>query len=78
MAVATVVLSLAMRRGAFGAPVAALGFATAVGDAVGAYPDLISPAVLFGCQFLFAAWFVAVGWKVFGFHEQGPEIARAR
>ena len=65
MAVATFVLSLAMRRGAFGAPVAALGFATAAGDTVGAYPDLISPVVLFGCQLLFTAWFAAVGWKLF-------------
>ena len=71
MAVATFVLSLAMRRGAFGAPVAALGFATAVGDTVGAYPDLISPVVLFVCQLLFAAWFVAVGWKLLKTHEQG-------
>ena len=73
MAVATVVLSLAMWRGAFGAPVAALGFATAVGDTVGAYPYLISPVVLFGCQLLFAAWFIAVGWKLFRIHEQGRE-----
>ena len=73
MAVATFVLSLAMRRGAFGAPVAALGFATAVGDTVGAYPYLISPVVLFGCQLLFAAWFVAVGWKLLRTHEQGRE-----
>ena len=73
MAVATFVLSLAMRRGAFGAPIAVLGFATAAGDTVGAYPYLISPVVLFGCQILFAAWFVAVGWKLFGIHGQGPE-----
>ena len=71
MAVATFVLSVAMRRGAFGAPVAALGFATAVGDTIGAYPYLISPVVLFGCQFLFAAWFAAVGWTLFTIHEQG-------
>ena len=73
MAVATFVLSLAMRRGGFGAPVAALGFATAVGDTVGAYPDMISPMVLFWCQLMFAAWFVAVGWKLFRIHEQGRE-----
>ena len=73
MAVATFVLSLAMRRRAFGAPVAALGFATAVGDTVGAYPYLISPVVLFVCQLLFAAWFVAVGWKLFRSHEEARE-----
>lgn len=70
MAVATAVLSLAMWRGAFGAPVAALGFATAVCDVVGSYPYLISTAVLFGCQLMFAAWFVAVGWKLLRGHEQ--------
>ena len=65
MAVSTFILSLAMRRGAFGAPVAALGFATAVGDAVWSYPYLISPVVQVGCQLLLAAWFVAVGWQLF-------------
>ena len=74
MAVATFVLSLAMRRATFGAPVATLGFVTAVADAVGSYPDLISAVVLFACQFLFAAWFVAVGWTLFGTHEQGSEF----
>ena len=73
MAVATFVLSLAMRRGAFGTPVAALGFATAVGDTVEAYPDLISPVVRFVCQLLFAAWFVAVGWTLSRIHDQGRE-----
>src|SRR5712691_10936345 len=74
MAVATFVLSLAVRRGALGAPVvAALGFATAVRDTVGAYPYLISPVVLFGCQFLFTAWFVAVGWTLFRIHDQRRE-----
>jgi hypothetical protein len=62
MAVATFVLSLAMRRSAYGAPVAYLGFATAVCDLVGAYPYLIGPIPTLGCQMVFAAWFVAVGW----------------
>lgn len=73
MAVATFVLSLAMRRGAFGAPVAALGFATAVGDAVWSYPYLISPVVQFGCQLLLALWFTAVGWKLFRMHRLSGE-----
>ena len=71
MAVATVTLSLAMSDGNFGRPVAALGFATAVGDVIGAYPDLISPPVLFACQFLFAAWFAAVGWTLSRIRNQG-------
>ena len=73
MAVATFVLSLAMRRTGFSAPVAWLGFATAVGDIVGAYPYLIRPVVLFGCQLLFAAWFVAVGWTLFTVREPALE-----
>lgn len=76
MAVATVLLSVAMTRGDFGAPVAMLGFATAVGDVVGAYPYLISPVVLFGCQFLFAAWFVAVGWTLFHMREPHRDMPR--
>ncbi|MEO0826004.1 MAG: hypothetical protein AAFW84_21105 [Cyanobacteria bacterium J06635_15] len=73
MAVATFVLSLAMRRGAFGARVAVLGFATAVGDVVWSYPYLISPVVQFGCQLLLAAWLAAVGWKLFRIHRQNGE-----
>ena len=68
MAVATFVLSLAMRHGAFGTPIVALGFATTVGDVVWSYPYLISPVVQFGCQFLLAAWFAAVGWKLLSMH----------
>ena len=73
MAGATFALSLAMRRAAFGGSAAALGFATAVGDIVGAYPYLINPMVLFACQLLFTAWFIVVGWKLFKTHEKGPE-----
>lgn len=64
MAAATCALSLAMRRAAFGGSAVALGFATAVGDTVGAYPYLINPMVLFACQLLFTAWFIVVGWKL--------------
>ena len=64
MAIATFVLSLAMRRAAFGTPIVALGFATTVGDVIWSYPYLISPVVQFGCQLLLAAWFAAVGWKL--------------
>jgi len=62
MAVATFVLSLAMRRGPYGPPVAYLGFATAVCDVAGAYPYLIGPIPTLVCHLVFAAWFVAVGW----------------
>jgi hypothetical protein len=77
MAVATFVLSLAMRRSAFGVPVAALGFVTAVGDVVGSYPYLIGPVVLLGCRLLFVAWFLAVGWRLFRMHDPGAQIPDA-
>jgi len=68
MAVATFLLSLAMWRAAFGPWVAGLGFVTAIADVVASYPYLIGPVVLFVCQFLFAAWFVAVGAKLLRDH----------
>jgi hypothetical protein len=74
MGVATFVLSLAMRRSAFGVPTVALGFATAVGDVVGSYPDLISPVVLLGCRLLSVAWFLSVGRKLLTIREQGAPI----
>jgi len=64
LAVATFVLSVAMKRAKFGAHVAALGFVSAVCDAIGAYPYSIHPVLLFGCQLVFAAWFVVVGWTL--------------
>ena len=73
MASATFVLSLAMRCGAFGASVAALGFVTAVGDVVWSYPYLISPVVQFGCQLLLALWFATVGWKLFRMYRSSGE-----
>ena len=73
MAIATFILSLAMRCRAFGTPIAVLGFATAVGDVVWSYSYLISPVVQFGCQLLFAAWFAAVGWKLFRINRQSSE-----
>jgi hypothetical protein len=64
LGVATVVLGLAMRRSAYGRKVALLGLVTGVSDVVGSYPWAIGPLLLLVTQFLFAAWFVAVGWKL--------------
>jgi len=64
MAVATFVLSLAMRRGAYGPGIAYLGFATNVLDVVGGYPDAIGTLPALVCQAFFAAWFVVVGAKL--------------
>ena len=65
-AVATFVLSLAMRRGAYGRGIAYLGFATSGFDLIGAYPELIGPIPALVCGMFFAAWFVAVGFKLYG------------
>lgn len=65
LAVATVVLSLAMWRGAYGRNVAYLGFVTAAFDEIGSYPWLIGPALGLVCGIFFSAWFVAVGFRLY-------------
>jgi hypothetical protein len=62
---ATIVLSLAMRRGVYGKNIAYLGIATGVFDIIGAYPDTIGPILVLVSQVLFAAWFLAVGSKLY-------------
>jgi hypothetical protein len=61
LAVATFVLSLAMKRGAYAKWVAYLGFATAALDVVGSYPWAIGAVLTLVCELSFAVWFVAVG-----------------
>jgi len=63
---ATIVLSLAMKRGIFGRGTAYLGFATGVFDIIGGYPDTIGPILIMFSQLLFAAWFIALGSKLYG------------
>lgn len=65
MGVATFILSLAMMRGVYGKRIAYLGFVTALLDFIGGYPDLIGSTLTFVCQVFFAAWFVAVGSKLY-------------
>jgi len=69
LGIATVVLSLAMRRGVYGRNIAYLGFATGVFDIIGAYPDKIGPILILVSQALFAAWFIAVGSKLYRMHK---------
>jgi hypothetical protein len=71
LAIATVVLSLAMMRGVYGKRIAYLGFGAAAFDVAGAYPDVIGPALTLVCQAVFAAWFVAVGSKLYGLARVG-------
>jgi hypothetical protein len=65
MGIATFVLSLAMKGGAYGRPVVYLGFATAIVDVIGSYPYAIGPVLTLVSQVFFAAWFVAVGSQLY-------------
>ena len=65
LGIATLVLSLAMKRGVYGKRVAYLGIATGVFDIIGAYPYAIGPMLTLVCQVFFTAWFVAVGSKLY-------------
>jgi len=65
LGVATLVLSLAMKRGGFGGSIAYLGLAAGAFDFIGAYPDSIGPVLVLLSQLLFAAWFIAVGAKLY-------------
>jgi len=75
LALATLVLSLAMRRAAFGKGIAYLGFVTVVADVIGSYPDQIGPALTLVTQVFLAAWFVAVGSSLF---RTAPFVASAQ
>ena len=61
LAIATIVLSLAMKRGVYAKWIAYVGFATATLDIVGSYPWVIGPVPTLVCALSFAGWFVAVG-----------------
>ena len=63
LAVATIVLSLAMKRVAKW--IAYLGFAMAVLDIIGSYPWAIGPVLTLVCELSFGGWFVAVGSHLF-------------
>lgn len=61
VAVATVVLSLAMKRGAYPKWIIYSGFVTAALDIIGSYPWVIGPVITLVCEMSFGGWFVAVG-----------------
>jgi hypothetical protein len=65
LAVATLVLSLAMTRGVYPKWLAYVGFATAAFDIVGSYPWAVGATMMLGCELIFGAWFIAVGWQLF-------------
>jgi hypothetical protein len=65
LAVATIVLSLAMKRGAYAKGIAYFGAAAAALDIVGSYPWAIGPLLTLVCELSFGGWFVAVGSQLF-------------
>jgi hypothetical protein len=75
MGIATFVLSLAMRGGAYGKPVVYLGFATAAVDILGSYPYAIGPVLTLVSQLFFAAWFLAVGSRLYRMPGDTPTAA---
>ena len=64
-AAATIVLSLAMTRGAYTKWIAYFGFATAALDIIGSYPWAIGPILTLLCELSLAGWLVAVGSQLF-------------
>jgi hypothetical protein len=70
LGIATIVISLAMKRGVYyyGRNIAYLGIATGIFDIIGAYPDIIGPILVLVSQILFAAWFLVVGFKLYRTH----------
>ena len=71
LALGTLVLSLAMLRGAYGKPTAYLGFVTAFVDVIAAYPDVIGPTLTMVSQAIVAAWFVLVGGQLYRMRAEG-------
>jgi hypothetical protein len=65
LAVATIVLSLTMKRGAYAKWIAYFGFVTAGLDMIGSYPWAIGPVLTLVCELSFGGWFVAVGSQLF-------------
>src|SRR5262249_54279022 len=65
LAVATIVLSLAMKRGAYAKGVAYFGFVTAAVDIIGSYPWAIGSVLTLVCELVLGGWFVAVGSELF-------------
>ena len=61
LALATILLSLAMKRSGYAKWVVYFGFATAALDILGSYPWAIGPVLMLACELCLGGWFVAVG-----------------
>ncbi|MNR30916.1 hypothetical protein D3C85_1483940 [compost metagenome] len=66
LSIATIILSLVIRKSVLGKPVAIVGFVAALLDLIGAFPWLIGSAAAFVCQAASVVWFVFVGVRMIG------------
>ncbi len=64
LSIATIILSLAIRKSVLGKPAANFGFLAGILDLIGAYPWLIGTALIFVSQLFFSAWFVILGIRI--------------
>jgi hypothetical protein len=72
--IATIVPSLAMIREFYGRNIPYLGIAAGVFDIIWTYPETIGPILVLVSQLLFAAWFFAVGLKLYRWSQvSGPD-----
>eukprot|EP01114_Cavostelium_apophysatum_P024041 TRINITY_DN9275_c0_g1_i1.p1 TRINITY_DN9275_c0_g1~~TRINITY_DN9275_c0_g1_i1.p1 ORF type:complete len:215 (-),score=18.56 TRINITY_DN9275_c0_g1_i1:67-711(-) len=67
LSIATLFLSLAIRKSALGKPAAYLGFVSAVLDIIGSFPWLVGSGVAFVSQIFFAGWLIILGVTLLNF-----------
>ncbi|QSF43015.1 hypothetical protein [Paenibacillus tianjinensis] len=66
LSIATIILSLVIRKNPLGKSAAYFGFVVALLDLIGAFPWLTGSAVGFVCQAASSVWFVFVGVRMIG------------
>ncbi|CAH1193984.1 hypothetical protein PAECIP111892_01372 [Paenibacillus auburnensis] len=71
LCIATILLSLVIRKSVLGKPVAIVGFVTALLDLIGAFPWLTGSIVFFVCQVASVLWFVFVGVRMISKNNPG-------
>jgi hypothetical protein len=62
--IATLLLSIAIRKSEHGKAIVYFGFVVAVADLISAFPWITGSAIAFACQLLFSAWFVLLGVRI--------------
>ena len=70
LGIATILLSLAIRKSAIGKFTAYFGFITGILDFIGAYPWLIGTVMTFVSQLFFSVWFILLGVGMLGSRQE--------